>query len=59
MRGLRAKALRRLVYGDWAVPRTRLYRSGFGVRFNQGLRLKYLMLKKYFKNGGFHAESVY
>jgi len=49
MRGLKAKALPQLVYGDWAVPRTRLYRSGFGVRFNQGLRRKYLMLKKYFR----------
>lgn len=48
MRGCKAKHIRRLVYGDWAVPRTRLYRSDVGVRFNQGLRLKYLRLKKYF-----------
>lgn len=29
MRGRKAKAIRHLVYGDWAVPRTRLYRFGF------------------------------
>lgn len=49
MRGVKAKAIRGLVYGDWAVPRTRLYRSVRGVRWNQGFRLKYLRLKEYFK----------
>jgi hypothetical protein len=49
MRGVKAKTIRMLVYGDWAVPRKRLYRSVNGVRHSQGFRLQYLRLKDYFK----------
>lgn len=49
LRGLKVKALRRLVYGDWALPRVRLYRIECGVRYCLGFRLVYLVWKKYLK----------
>ena len=46
MRAVRAKKIRREVYGDYSLKLPRRYRYEYGVAINIGLRRSYLEAKR-------------